>query len=304
LEPGVDGGVVSALEQPGGPVFGDQLDRRVVVAGGDRVPDGVVGVSLGQEPPGRPSVQRRDRLGPGAFELQPQQLAEEVVVAVPLASIVQRHEEEVRALYLLKHPARRPLPGHGVAQRRGQPVEDRRAEEKVAHLLSEPAQDLAPEVVDHVAVVAGELVDETRGIGLLADGECGEIESRDPPLRTAMKRLDVRFGQGQVEQPVQELSGLFRREAQLASVDLEQIPPGSQAGERQPRLRPSGHCHLAGVRQVLDKESHLLRESLRVGEVIVVQRDYDPLRYCGQLVDEHRQSLLLHAHPRGRQQLQ
>ncbi len=70
--------------------------------------------------------------GRSASRWAPQDVGEQVVVAVPAALVVQRHHEQVPALQRLEHLAAPGRLGDGVAQRAGEPVEDRGAEQEVA----------------------------------------------------------------------------------------------------------------------------------------------------------------------------
>jgi hypothetical protein len=55
---------------------------------------------------------------------------------------------------------------------------------------------------------------------------------------------------------------------------------------------------------MLDQEPHLALEVRRIDEVVVVRGDDDRDGESRELVDEHRQGLVLHAHPRRGQKLQ
>jgi hypothetical protein len=57
----------------------------------------------------------------------PEQVTEEVVVAVPLPARVEWHQEEVRAVDIFQLRARVVASGHRIAKRRAHPLEDRRA---------------------------------------------------------------------------------------------------------------------------------------------------------------------------------
>jgi hypothetical protein len=64
------------------------------------VSDGLVDVA-GRLVPGRgPPVQHRHQPRLAGAKLQAQQLREQLVVAVPLAAVVQRHHKQVRRLQL------------------------------------------------------------------------------------------------------------------------------------------------------------------------------------------------------------
>ena len=68
------------------------------------------------------------RLAP--LELVPQQLAEQVVVAIPLAPPVEPHDEAVRALECVERLCRPRRLEHGVAEPAGHTLQHRRVLEK------------------------------------------------------------------------------------------------------------------------------------------------------------------------------
>ena len=94
LQPAL-GGDGPAAAQVVRPVLGDQVGRLLQVARADRVVHSVVHRALGQMPGRRPPVQLGDLRRRRQRQLVLEQLAEQVVVAIPLAAVVQRHEEEV-----------------------------------------------------------------------------------------------------------------------------------------------------------------------------------------------------------------
>ena len=95
------------------PVAGDQVGGPLVVAGGAGVVDGRLDVAGVLVEGGRPPVQQRDQVGLAPGQLQAQQLGEQVVVAVPVAVVVEGDQEQVGLFQLgqqLGRPARSPAP--------------------------------------------------------------------------------------------------------------------------------------------------------------------------------------------------
>jgi len=111
--------------------MGDQLCGILEIAGGDPVRNRGVRVALCPVPRRGSTMQLGCELGRNARELAPQQIAEELVVAVPLAARVERDEEQVRPRHRLQLLRTIVPTGHGVAQRPEQPLEDRRLEEEI-----------------------------------------------------------------------------------------------------------------------------------------------------------------------------
>ena len=80
----------------------DHFGRPVEGRGVDRVADRLRGVAVSFEPVARSQVQLVDVLGQLVEQPGAQHLGEEVVIAVPLAVVVERHEEEVRPVQRLE----------------------------------------------------------------------------------------------------------------------------------------------------------------------------------------------------------
>jgi hypothetical protein len=74
---------------------GNQPSHPIGVAGGLGMVDGQLGQPVGLTPDRRSGVQFRDQLGLTLLQLGPEQLAEQVVVAVPLPLPVKRDHQQV-----------------------------------------------------------------------------------------------------------------------------------------------------------------------------------------------------------------
>jgi hypothetical protein len=107
------GGLRQLLDQPGRPVG---------VTGGLGMADGLLWQVVGLEPGGRAGVEPWDELGFAPVELSCEQLAEQLVVAVPLAAAVQRHHQQVGGLRRRQHAGRPGGLQDRVAQRPAQSV--------------------------------------------------------------------------------------------------------------------------------------------------------------------------------------
>jgi hypothetical protein len=102
----------------------DQVGCPLDVATGKRVPDRGGRFTGSVVPVTGPTVQGRHLLGPLVAQVGLQHLREQVVVAVPAPGVVERDDEQVGSLQGLEHGPAVLLPGDGVAQRPGEPVED------------------------------------------------------------------------------------------------------------------------------------------------------------------------------------
>ena len=101
VDPASDRFGASALQELV-PVSGDQIDRGADIAGRRGMLDRLVHLTLVRVPGRRPLVERPNGLRMRLTELMPQQVAEEVVVAVPLPLGVEGDDEQVCALEVLQ----------------------------------------------------------------------------------------------------------------------------------------------------------------------------------------------------------
>ncbi len=223
----------------------DQVRGALHVPRGERVPDRLRRLAVCLPPGAGAAVQLGHVVGMLVEQAGPEQVGEQVVVAVPAPPVVERDEEQVGALERLEHrrPAR--AAGDRVAQRAGEPVEDGGPEEEVPDGVGLALEDLVGEVVDDVAVVARERRDERGDILASPHRDRGELESRDPALRPRLERVHVGARERE-SHPVVEVRGrLVGREPEVGGADLDELAPGTHAGERQRRVgagedRPGG----------------------------------------------------------------
>ena len=228
LEPLLEGLQAPAVVEPQCEP-GDQPGDGGRLARGLAVEDRRLQQVIGHAPGHRAGVERGHRLGLAALELAPQELAEQVVVAVPLASPVERHDEAVRAHERLER--RRGPRGleHRVAEAAAHPLEHRRVREEPGLGLRQPGQELEAEVLRHQPVVAGEHHGRRRVRRPGLQRERGEIEAGRPALGPLGQVGDAR-------------SGRARRPRRSAA----RPPPAGRAGDRPRRSRAAAPASASG----------------------------------------------------------
>ena len=94
------------------------------------------------------------------FEVGAKDVGEEVVVAVPLAPVVERDDQEVGSLKPLQHGLATGGSGDGVAEGPTEPVKNACANEKASDLVGLSGEYFVDQIIDDVAVVTGETGDE------------------------------------------------------------------------------------------------------------------------------------------------
>src|SRR5919202_4031562 len=106
--------------------------------------------------PGRRAlVQLAHELRLHPLELAPQQLAEQLVVAVPAAPPVQRNEEQVGLLDGLQLLRCSADSGHSITEAGAQPLQDRSAQEELAYPCRLLGEDFV-QVLAELKLVAGQ----------------------------------------------------------------------------------------------------------------------------------------------------
>ena len=225
----------------------DQALGTFDVVAGCGVAEGLEVEAVVLVPQARPGVELiHDRVGLGLSKALAQQVAEEVVVAIPVTLAVERNDEQVRALEMLQRllARRGGVQGHGIAQGSAQPIEDRRAEQELADSRRLTPKDLLDEIVEHEAVAPRERPDECGGILVSPQGDGRELKAGDPALRGRLEGVDVPGRQTEIHDLVQECGALVGGEPQVGSPDLAELGTGTPPGERQGRIFAGGDGHV------------------------------------------------------------
>ncbi len=214
------GRVEMPLDQPGG---------RGHLAGGDGVPDGLIGQPVLLVPAGRVAVQLRHLAGPFGLQAGAEQVGEQMVVAPPSAHLVQRDQEQPGPVHLLQQRLAAGPAGDRVTQLARQPVQHRGLQQEGAHLLALPLQHLFGQIIEHVAVAAGEGSNEAGHVLLPAQRQGGQLQPGRPPLGPGHQRRHGRLGQRHVGPGpglLQQPGRLAGREPQIRGAHLGELPAG------------------------------------------------------------------------------
>ena len=145
---------------------------------------------VGSEPPARTDVQGGHLFrGPARLEPVTEKIPEEVVVAEPLALLVQGDHEEVGFLQpfqrrLSLHDLQRHLARDRPTQRRAEAFQDGRGLKVLLQRGIQASQQLLQEVVGDVAIAARKLADALLHVRAAPKRQCGQMQTGDPSLRS------------------------------------------------------------------------------------------------------------------------
>ena len=282
--------VVMLLDQPGGPGH---------LPGGHRVPDRVIGQPALGVPGGRVTVQSGNPAGLFGLQAGAEEVGEQVVVAPPAAHLIQRHHEQPGPFDLLQQRLAAGPAGDRVAQLPRQPLQHRRLKQERAHLLTLVLEHLLGQVVQDVAVAAGERGDEPADVVLPAQRQGRQLQPGRPALGPRGQRRGGRVRQrrtgprcaGRRRDLGQQRRRLPGREAQFRSAQLGQLPASPQPRQRQRRVAAAGQRQVQPGRPVLKQEPERGVHQLRADQVVVIQDQQQRLirvRPGGDLVDQGR----------------
>ena len=143
--------------------------------------------------------------------MQTQPLGEEVMVPEPSTPAVEGDHEQVLAVELFQDLLGIGDAGHGFAQGRGQPVEDRGVEQETPDSFGQAGQDLISQVVGHMPVVAGELVDEGAVIGLVPERQPDQLHPDGPAFCPLGEAVEIGLRQPDRHVVVEERGDVTRR---------------------------------------------------------------------------------------------
>ena len=171
-------------------VVHEQAPGRRPITGCLIVADGLGHVSVHLVPGGRRAVQRRDGRRRHAPQLQAQQIGEQAVVAKPGPGGVECGDEGVLVLEPLEDRLGPGAAGEGIGQRPADALEDRGAQEQVAHLRRLALEHLGEEVARHGALAARELGHEPLWVRVRAQRDRRQTHTGRPSLGAFLQRRD------------------------------------------------------------------------------------------------------------------
>src|SRR6266508_823549 len=122
-------------------------------------------------PRARAPMQRSELIGLLCYQMSRENLGKQVVIAIPLAPVIQRNDKEVAAMERLQPRTAVVLAGDGIAQRATQPFENGGLEQEAANQFGLTLQHLFDQIVHNVAVVAGKRPDELGTVIATPHGE-------------------------------------------------------------------------------------------------------------------------------------
>jgi hypothetical protein len=256
------------------------------------MPDGLVGQALRLVPGGRVPVQLLDPVGPLLLQADAEEVDEQVVVAPPAPHLVQRVKEQVRPLGLLQQLLAVRSPRHRIAQRPRQPLQDRGLQQEGPQRLGLAVQHLLAQVVQHVAVAAGEPRHEGADVVLAPQRQGGQLQPHDPSFGPVAQCGHGRLGQFGPDRRPQQGRGLLGGEAQVGLAQLGQLAAGPQPGQRQGWVGAAGHHQPELRRDTLQQDSQAVVDRWLLDQVVVVQDQHDLPWPLDQLVDQHGQHRL------------
>ena len=288
IEPASERQVLSSSEEVASCQL-DEVSGPGDVVGSERVVDRCRVVALLLEPCARPPMKGRDQLWLLGQQSGPQQIGEQVVVAVPAPAIIERDDEQVRALERLERVATVIDLGDGVAQGPRQSIEDRGLEEETLDPLFLTIQDLLDEVVDDVPVVPGELRDERARVGSPADRQGRELQGRDPAFGPSLEDRDVARRQPQAHRAVEVRLGFVFGEPQIRGADLDQVPARAKSSQGEGRICARDENHMELWRRVVEEELEPLVDLGAFDDVVVVDHEQRRVRDLGKGVQKRRE---------------
>ena len=222
-------------------------------------------------------------------EAGPQEVREQVVIAVPAAIIVEGNHEQVRPLEALQHRltasvrrtacARRTLPGHpaalshGIAQGAAQPFEETGPEQEGERGGSQARQHLLGHEVEQEAVAGAEPANHGACVRAIADRQAGELDGRGPALGQRHQRLDIRRVELHAESEPQEFGRFPGAETKVLGPDLQQGALRAKARQRERRVGARGDGQVRPLRQPARQQRHGLVHRRGRDDVIVIEHD-------------------------------
>src|SRR5262245_45628181 len=185
---------------------------------------------MGQIPARRTVMENSDLLWVAALQFALEELGEELVIAEPLAAVIQRREEDILPLQQFQRllPAR-PL-SNGVAQRAAQTTQDARLQQEVPAISGQRRQHVLRQVIGNKAVFATDDKRISRAKVSLA-AERRHLQASGPPFQLCMQGSKLFIAKIKPHQAIQEIGSLVTSKLQVFCTHLQQFMTSAVAGQ-------------------------------------------------------------------------
>jgi hypothetical protein len=208
------------------------------------------------------------------LELRAQEVTEQMVVAVPLAVIVVRDHEGIRAREGRERNRRVVDAEHRIAQGRRHAAKDRRPKQEPLEIVRLTIERLFHEVVRDLLLIARQTGSPHGGIVTAAQRERGEHNRGSPPLRPLAQSFGRLLRQLQASAPG-HITGLLRVQGEQRGPDLDQIPSCTETAERHSRIAARDQHQLRTGPNLVEQKRENRAAPPRRDDVHVVQHQHE-----------------------------
>ena len=205
----------------------DQVRRAREIRGGQRMADRIGRRTMLLIPRARAPMQRRDLIGLLRQQMRSEHVGKEVMIAIPVALIIQRHDKEVAALQGIQQ--RLPSCWPVTASHSGPLKRSRMAvwSKKLRTRFGLTLQDLVDQIVHDVAVVAGESPDEPGNVLVALHRERGQLQAGNPAFGARFQGGDVLRREVEAHHLVEKAGGFGGGKAQVGGAQFGQLVAGA-----------------------------------------------------------------------------
>ena len=211
----------------------------------------------------------------GSAETLTQQIAKEMVIAIPAPLLVERDDEQVGAFEVFQSLlcGYGSVAQYGFAERGAQTVENGCAQQESLYMFWLALEDFFEQVIEHKAVTAGEGLNESgcvsRSVPLHGQG-C-QLQTGNPALGALLQPGDIALGEIQSHHPVEEIGGFGGGEAQVGGTQFGELIAHPQTCQRQGRVFAAGDDQAQLRRLVFDEEGQGFVNRFGVEQVVIVE---------------------------------
>jgi hypothetical protein len=208
-----------------------QPRRPRVVARGRGVPDRLIDQPVMLTPGGGPPVEFGDKVGLGLHQSGTEEIAEQMMEAVPAALLVQGNQEQVGPLEVLQHVLAIGAFGDRAAQWTTQPLQDGGSEQELPDPVGLSLEHLLAQVVEDVAMGSGEGVQKSVGFRVVAQGQRGQLQSDRPAFGPGLKGDDGLGREFEAPHLAQERCRLLGGKPEVRGPQFTNLAPSPKPGQ-------------------------------------------------------------------------
>ena len=212
------------------------------------------------------------------------------MIAIPLAPVIERHDEQIAALQCFQHFSAVVPPCNRITQGTTQAAQNGGLQQEAAYTFRLVLQNFFGQIIQDKTVAAGKGFDEAGSVFMPPHGDRRELQTGDPSFGAGLQSGDISGREIQAHHPVKKFGGFGGGKAQIGGAQFSQLTAGTQPCQRERRILTGGDQQVHLPWQVFKQKSKSVVDRFKINHMVVIQYQEKMIRNGGYLIEQDCQN--------------